>query len=758
MLHNRDLFIQAPECYSRNLDIIEESILTYAHFFHLKSGNPMDVCVDYIRKKTSAGEKFELKPITLMGLQQDENGDRVVAHINFHKFITSTKRNRHILTPNVALYYHPDVKQSPLVKYIKGKKKKRKAVKRAGQIAEQLGDYEEFAINNNLEYAIKILTNSLSGAHASKYNPLWNESAHSTLTSISRVFVSYSNASTERFLMGNRHYWSKDVVLENILTITRNTDYVALKQIVDKYNLHIPTADEVMEMIERSTTFYWYSQQQLLDIRLLVSKLNKLQRVSFLYTGDFYSLYTLNDSFVREFLDDLMSVSNVIDNYPDANLDDIVAGTNTGIASLACIYCMEFLKGSMVSKVKVESPENYRVYVNTILHIELTLLKYEDLLVTFYRTENLPSSIFSFPSSIRRAVIGSDTDSVMYTVQQQVIWKYGRLELGPDTPKFSNTISFLNNVVVDHCLVVIGKQMGVADSELLTLRMKNEFEFYVYMRANRAKHYATLMTSKEGLVFSKPRSEIKGVGLKDSKIPKFVMSSLDDELVKIMTLLSNDGTIEAFPVMQRIANFEHLIYQSLLKGDITYLVGININTKEGYKNPMSSNYLHYKLWTEVFAPIFGNISEPPYRAVKVSTVVGKKKLFAEWLATAEKHIAEPLMAWMADNNKDCFKQILLPLEIVAGGVPKEFLSMLDLRSTVADISAGYYIVLEMMGFYFDNVHNTQLVSDRMPYREEFGLPGGRTIESIIGSSMEVDDDEEDAFAEFTEVEEPEEED
>jgi hypothetical protein len=741
LTHNRDLFIQDPSCYTRNLEIVEEAIQTAAHFLNLKTEKPLEECLAYMRATTAEGGKRELKPISVKGLRQADNGDRVKSSIKIDKLLRIIKRNNHILSPNMAVYMSPKVKRSPIVIYIRTKMAKRKVVKKKGQEAEQLNDFEMFAACNNEEYAIKLLLNSISGAHASPYNPLWNESAHSTLTSMARVNVSYPNASTERFLMGNRHYWSKDVVLENILTITRNTDYANLETVIAKYYIHIPSVDEVMVMIKRATDLYWTSKRDLNAIQDLVEKLSPIQRTAYLYTGDFYSLYQLNESLVRNMFEDLLNVQSYIDETAsDEYLDKIVYGVNSGIGSLACVYCEKFFRGSTLSKVKSGSRENYVEYANTILHIEFTLLNYSDLLTTLYRTNNLPSSIFRFPSSIRRAVIGSDTDSVMYTVQQQVIWYYGKIMFGPKISMFSNTMSFLNNMVIDHCLAVTAKQMGVDDDDLFTLRMKNEFEFIVYAKANRAKHYGTLMTMKEGIVFKEPKSEIKGVGLKDSKIPKYVMKSLEEELVRVMIELVENENISIFPVMQKIANLEHLVHQSLLRGEITYMVGVNINSEDGYKKPDSSNYLHYKLWRDVFAKKFGTVSEPPYRAIKVSTIVKSPSQFKLWADSINEDISAPLILWMTENNKKGFTQILLPLEIVSSGLPKEFMSLINMRATVASISKGYYILLETLGMYFGNKHNTQLVSDKLPYRPEYGLPGGELDLTLNSMENEEEDD------------------
>lgn len=731
LLHQRDLFIQKPDKYFRTLDVVDEATKTAALYLHLKSGKPLVDCENFITRKIQAGGDHELTPVLLKGLSQDENNDRKKSSIRLDKLLSAVKRNHSVLSPNMAVYVSVKVRRSPIAIYIRAKMASRKVVKRKGQEAEQLGDFEVFSACNNEEYAIKLLLNSISGGHASPYNPLFNESAHSTLTSTARVHVSYPNATTERFLMGNRHYWSKDVVIENILTIVRNTEYDKLAFIIEKYNLHIPTVDEVMSMIKRCTDFYWVNVRNTKSIFDLIKSLSNIQRVAYLYTGDFYSLYGYNGDLVSKLFDDFLDIQYCLESEELSYLEEIVSGANSGIASLASIYSMDFLKGTTVSKIKETSFNLYKTYANTTLHIELTLLKYKDLLVTLYRTVNVPSSIHNFPTSIRRAVVGSDTDSVMYTVQQQVIWRYGKLVFKSDVSKFTNTVALLNNAVIDHTLVVLAKQMGVDDEDLYTLRMKNEYEFLVYLKANRAKHYATLMSSKEGLTFKEPKSEIRGVGLKDSKIAKEVMKALEKELVLIMSELMAEGSIRIFPIMQRIANLEHLTYQSLLEGKISYLVGININAEEGYKNPGSSNYLHYDLWCNVFAEKFGRISEPPYRAVKISTIVDSKAKFKKWVETVSEDISIPLLKWMAEKGKDKFTQILLPLEIVSDGIPEDFRSLMDMRLTIAAVSAGHYIILEMLGFYFNNDHNTQLVSDRLPYRPEYGLPGETKVLEII---------------------------
>jgi len=715
-----DVFLLDKSEYKRDLDIVGNARKLSASYLHLKTGKPLQDCEDFVLKQTSEGGLFALKPVLMHVLKRQPNQDRVKGQVTFDKLIENVTKTESILSPNLIVYDNPKVNKSITGNYIDGKTKARKVIKKRGIEAQQQGLDDIFAICNNAEYSIKLFINSISGAHCSPYNPLFNKTAHSTLTSTCRIMVSYSNSSSECFISGNRHYWSKKVVIENILSIINNTDYDQLHEVITKYDMVIPTVIDVVNLINRCTKFYWINREHQKDIYDLVSKLSGYQRAAFVYTGDLYHIAKFNDSLVRNLLAEIIVRP---EEYP-IDADDVIKNADEMVAALVGIFCSDLIRGDKISDLKGRGNKDYETYARTIDYVTKTIIKYKDFFRTFFITNNAPPSIYEFPSSIRRNVVGSDTDSTMFTVQDWVEWYFGKLSFGFEVNNITNLICYFNAQVIGHMMALASKQMGVTEDELFTLQMKNEYAFAIYMRANRAKHYATMITSREGVVYKKPKIDIKGVGLKDSKIPKNIMNKLEGAIEIAMDGLMSGQGIDIYPLMQKIANLEHVITRSLEEGKIEYLSTVNISGIGSYKKPMSSKYMHYDLWEKVFSNKYGQIALPPYRAVKITTKIDNKREFINWVDSLDVVISTPLKEWMAVNNKTGLGgNLLLPYELFEGGLPKDFVNTINIRSIVSELVAGFYIVLEMTGMYVKNKNSTMLLHDDIPYREEFGLPG-----------------------------------
>jgi len=746
MAYRNNIFLREPTKYTRDLDVLKNANYLAANYLHLNTGKPFNECLEYIIEHENKNGDIATKSKQLNVLKRQPNGDRAKAIISFDSVLKNSEKTKAIIMPNMVLYDHPDTNMSCISKYLDDKLKKRKVIKKTGLIAQQNGDMVTFSYCTNEEYAIKVYVNSTSGAHGSPHNSLYNKTAHSSLTSATRTMVSYANASTEKFISGNRHYWSKDVVIENILSIITFTDYLLLYSLVDKYNLYTPTIEDVITLIKRSTKFYWHNDTWDNDILNLVSKLNDYQRVTFVYTNDLYHLRKFNPDLVKTIIDDFITLDQDI---VIKDSETVIKSANGGIISLAGILCVDILAGKTIDKVKEESIDNYNQYALTVAHIENTGKKYFDLIQGFMITDNIPSSVYMFPNSIRRSVVGSDTDSCMFTVQEWVEWYYGKLVFGNDVNKVTNLLCYLNNQVIASILAVMSKQIGIADNNLFKLEMKNEYSFPIYMRANRTKHYATQMSAREGNVYKVPKIEIKGVALKDSKVPKGIMEGLEKEIEIIMQEIVSGNKVSIYRFMQRMANLEHLILKSLDNGEIDFLSSIMISPKAAYKLPMSSNYMHYDLWEKVLQHKYGVIAAPPYRAVKVSTTLLKPKLVIDWIKSLDPKIHELFSDWLSqfsevketneididdddefeddkilfENPKKALKMLLLPYDLFENGLPKEFIPIINKKLIVSELMAGFYIILEICGFYIKNKKNTRLVSDDIPYVHEAGLPG-----------------------------------
>lgn len=704
-------FVRPPEGYQRDLNVLEHAIIDSATYLHLETGKDFDTCVSFVRKEISAEGTFPLKPKEMKITFRQPNGDRIGSKMDFDRFLKGVISANHILTPNMVVYTNPRINKSFIAEFIDNKMAERSVVKKRQHKAKQEGNTNLFTFCINRQNTIKLLLNSTSGAHASPHNPLYNKTAHSSLTSTCRIATSYSNANTERLLSGNRHYWNANVALANIISVTRHSDYDKIQAVVNKYNLVIPTPEQTAEVVFRSTKYYWQDEHAKQRIISLITKLNDLQRAAFVYSGDLHHVAKYNENFVRGFIGRLIT-------RPSEKVDDpgsVVSRAGDDVIALCGILCADILAGTTPRDLADKNPEGYQIYAATINHVETIFAEYQDFIEAFLATDNLPPSIYAFPSSIRHCVVGSDTDSTMFTTQDWVEWYFGKLCFGPEADALSNALIFINSQMVAHCLAQASRQMGIVDENLYRLKMKNEFAFPIYMRANRAKHYATIISACEGNVYAEPEIEIKGVALKDSKNPPKLMKALEDDLHNVMLDIMAGKGVSSMELKQRMANREHEVFQSFYSGSIEYLSKVFIKERDAYKKPESSNYLHYMLWQEVFAPKYGEVAEPPYVAVKVGISLPNNTAMDAWLSKIDVTVAERLRAFMEKTGRKSFTQFLLPLELVEKGIPAELAQIVDARRLVSEMFLGNYILLEMLGFYYRNKHNTRLLSDEVPY-------------------------------------------
>lgn len=702
-----NVFIKEPTEYYRNLNVKGTAIDNLALYLSKSTGDTVAQCMVFLERELDV-----LTPVKIKGLSRLPNQDRVKDIVTIDKLLDNVDKGKSILSFNMVVYDNPNTNLSCTAEYVINKKAARKKIKHIGFQGEADGDLELSAFCSNSEAGIKLLINSLSGAHVSPHNPHFNKTAHSALTSLCRVATNYSNAGTERLITGNRHYWSAEIALANIISICKNTDLVEFEEFLIEYNLHIPTVDEVIKLVGRCTKFYWRDKVGTEDISTLIRTLSPVERAAFMYVGDLYHIGKYNRIFLTKLLDILLDTPPVTILDPDS----IVKNAKPDTIALVGIFCSEMLAGGSVKSLRETNVDGYKKYADTIRHVEGTFLKYRTFVKNILITDNSPPTVFNFPSSIRRCVVGGDTDSTMFSVQTWIEWYFGDLVFTPKANKVANIFIFINAQVITHMLACMSKQLGVNDDKLFDFKMKNEFLFPVYMRANRAKHYATLITAREGNVYKVPKLEIKGVGLKDSKIPDKIIDGSHRLIEDSLSTILAGNKIKIHDVMQIIANNEHDILASIKAGKSDFLSYMTIKEEDAYTNPMSSNYMHYDLWVNVFADTLGAISPPPYRVIKLSTKLDTRNTTSKWIKSLPSDIQMKLLAWMELNEKERFGMILLPYELFEGSIPSMFIETIDERKLVAELMQSAYIYLEMCGFYFKNRYNTNMLSDSIIHR------------------------------------------
>lgn len=752
-------FILDIKEYKKDVDLVKHYVDQASFFLSINTNTDIEQCKEFVKNQLKPGGKFEFKDPRITYTFRENFEDRVKVEGGLLEYINESLKNEDIIAPTLTTYVNPSVRESLLVSYVDGniksrglaKKKmfnatmeKEKYTKRI-KLLEQTNQLEfleeakqneeransEAIIQNTVQTNNKLSNNSLSGAHVSTSTPVANKTAHSSLTSGCRVTSSYGNANNEKFVAGNRHYFSYDTVIGNITSIISNTDYELLGDVVNKFNLTIPTVEDTFECIEYSTSLYFRDRSFMEGILKYVEKLNPLQRAAFVYTGDFYHLRKHNDTLVRELLNRLSSKELVKIEDPVS----VFKASSDSVNQLAVQICDKEMKGVKIhdvfavkeddegnkildehGKTILLDPKKALLIASVISNIYKTLNEYSLLIKGLWATKNFPSSVGSFPSSIRRVVLISDTDSTIFTVQEWVKWFFGELEYNSNSLAISAVMVFLTSETITHLLAQMSANIGVEEKRLFQIQMKNEFRFDVFVPTPITKHYYALIGCREGNLFSEFKSEIKGVHLRSSNAPVEIIERAHKMMKdSIMMSVINNKSIPLDDVLKEVADIEREVIESVKKGKYEYLRLSQIKNSEAYALDQNrSPYQHFLLWNEVFGPKYGVIDNPPYTAIKVATVLNTRRKMQSWIDDIkDRELANRMMNWLEKNDKKSgMGTFHVPDQILsATGFPEEIYDAIDIRRIVVDATGVFYHVLETLGVYVLEKTRSRLFHD-----------------------------------------------
>lgn len=710
MINPKNPFVLKEECYKRDFIPTNHYVDQSAEFLHLRTGKDLATCKAYVRKALVSKRFPSVKDPVVSFLHRQENGDREPAQMPLTKYLKEVMQNKEILAPTLTTYISSDIYESVLAKYIVGNIAKRSKAKKAMFAAEALGDLVEHFFQDLVQRNTKLSNNSISGAHASASTPLYNQTNHSTLTSNCRMTSGYGNANNEKMLSGNRHYWKPEIVINNIISIIQNTDYAKWAQVIQKYNLMIPTVEHVMACIAYSTDLYWHSPVRMQEINDLVNCLNPMQRMTFMYTGDLYHICKYNDTFMREFIGSLSAKTFGQAENPEVAIHQYPED----YINLAHQICSTEMRGRGKDYKKMKDTPEMQTVLATTAHVHSVVHQYADFIEVVLVSNNVPASVPYFPSSIRRSAITSDTDSTIFTVQEWVIWFIGSLKFNEVSTAVASTMIFLASQAIVHVLARMSVNVGVSRKNMWLIAMKNEFFFPVFVPTNVSKHYFALRSCQEGNVKKEIETEIKGVHLKSSNAPKEINQKTEDLMLEIMHTVMRGEKISLAKLFKQVADTERSILAAIRDGNAQYCRRGEIKGPESYSQPKEqSNYRHHTFWQECFAEKYGQQEAPPYAVVKMSGGLKSATATKEWLEKIDPVTAERVRAYLLKTGRDKIGSFMIPKQVVdVNGVPEEILLAVNSRKMVADLIKPQYLVLETLGYYGLNSKITTLLSDR----------------------------------------------
>lgn len=704
-------FLRETEDYKRNLNVLGTYVDDNAFYLHKRTGQPLERCKEFVVREISSNGTLPVTDPDCAVLTKHTPGNREAETIPYSQYLKDIVQNDRTISPAGIVYINKDEKPSVLSDFIDVNIQKRSVSKDEMFVFQQNNDHFMTNFKDNEQTSFKISNNSLSGAQASGGTMVFNPTAHPSLTSTCRIGTSYGNAITEKYLFGNRHYWSVEIARANIVSLLTSIDREQFDTCMKHYGIHYPTAEETYETVIYSVDLYVDNPVEKEDLRHFIATLSPLERSIVTYTQDLYHLSKYNDVLVRTFLGKLSQKKTDPVEDPDSHINAL----DSDLRVLASLLCEDELSGKTIVRLKEEDPSGYMTLAATAKGIMETLAEYDLLIKSFWGVNTCPSSIAHIRDSLRRGVITSDTDSTIFTNQAWTEWYVGKLDFSAKSKAISYAVTYLDTQLIAHMLAMASAGMGVRDRELYDFSMKNEFVFPVFVLTSMAKHYFAYVSAREGNVFEELDTEIKGVYLKDSNAPVHVMQDFHGTLEWVMSSIMETGSVSVQEVLQHVSFIEKEVENSVRKGDTFYLKNSQIKDPGTYANPMVSPYAQHLMWEAVFAPKYGSAGEPPYAAAQASIDFTNKTKIMEWVTSLEdRALGERMVKWMGENKKSAMRNLLVPRSIVeVSGMPEEVIRAMDIRKLIYMTTKQYYLLLESLGLYMINDNLTRLVSDNV---------------------------------------------
>jgi hypothetical protein len=703
-------FTKPNDQYVRDTKPIRSAIEQQAFYLSRMKGITIDAARDFILTQMKPGGRLEFKDPKVTYMHRENYEDRVLKETSMTGYLKDVMENNESMSPTFTSYCSPDVKQSLLALNTMEKIKDRDRIKGEMFDAKNAGDkvtemFKDLGQNN-----AKLRNNSLSGASLSASTCLFNPTSHSTLTTNCRNTTAYGNANNEKFIEGNRHYFDVEVILNNLVSISVISDMEKVERAMKMHELYYPSKEDVLECIDYSRELYFRSNRYMGPVYDFVEKMKPLERAAFVYTGDLYHLHKYNPELVTKFLLDMTKVPT----EPLENPDVVMKGVDGDMINLARQICRSFSVGKKPKEIRAHSEHEYCLLAQSVNTINEALLSVIGIHDAFWMSDNMPASAGNFPFSLRRSVLGGDTDSTLFTVQEWVRRIYGRIGFTDEMECLSDAVIYLTAQTVQHLLAKMSANYGVHPDRVKDIQMKNEYKFKIFTTTSMAKHYFAMKTAQEGNVFRSPALELKGANLISAATPGDVVKSVKTMIMDFMIAVTEEKDIYLDDILDTISEKEKAIFNTVKSGQTDFFRTTDLKVAKAYKNqdPDKNPYWYHTFWNATFGKVYGKVDEPPYRAMKIAMEVRNQTDFNDWLEKLDAQLADDIRAELKRVGKKMFTTLYVPQLIVQlKGIPQEMLEASNARKIVKDSCSAYYHFIESLGLFMVNSKNTRMVYD-----------------------------------------------
>jgi hypothetical protein len=253
-----------------------------------------------------------------------------------------------------------------------------------------------------------------------------------------------------------------------------------------------------------------------------------------------------------------------------------------------------------------------------------------------------------------------------------------------------NLIAHVLGNMIDNTLNYYVKSCNVEDDAPGETAMKNEFMFENLLTTEAKKHYLATIRLQEGKYFRKAKREIKGL---DFNKPSYASPYARDFNTSLVfdTIFNPDG-VDVSKVINRVAEFEDEIHDSILSGEFRFVKVNKIKKGEDYAD--ASRIGQYKaayVWNKLYPD---KEIEFPGRAYILKAKLDKKTRFADLSATNPEMFKR--LSDLFDNDKMVktgITSIAIPLDCEVPEWLKAYINLDDI--IVSNIKLSFPVMTSL---------------------------------------------------------------
>lgn len=700
-MSERSIFLKPVDWYKRNIHPIKNYVDMMSFYYSKMKNCSYETAKEHISQVVKSNYRGK----NTIYFERQENQDNQVQQDSLLNYINTIITGNKILVPSFTAYLSKDEKVSLISKYTENNVIRRSKSKKMAQEAKMRKDEIMYINKNNEQSNMKVYNNSLSGAFTQETCMLFNKTAHSTLTTVTRTTSSIANVNNERFIAGNRYYDSAVTVLNNCIFLARHTNEELLEAVLTKYNLYRPTVEDCVNVLRYSSDLYWRDTTSYENkIIPFLQTLSDAQRASICYSGDFYHLRKYNPDFILNLLKDISQRVEAQEPIPEA-ANKLYTLNEDLINYTTQLFFYEF-KGLGKKYEEIKDQRLVSSLYLTSLRVMERLKNYQDFIDAFLVNECMPNNNNKIRLMRRRAVVLSDTDSTCFSVDNWVKWvNNGEVKFDQASINIAASVAYICTQLIPHWLATFSANMNVSRDDLFLISMKNEFLWFLHAPAQVSKHYCALTMMQEGNIFHEPELEIKGVHFINSAINPKITSDFKDFAKNNFLKLIEKSSLQASEIIKKCIELECNIKDAiLLNRETTYFKKSRILEKSAYAlDEDKSPYQRHTFWNMIFSHKYGTLSEPPYNVIKIPTKISTKTDFINWInSIQDEQIKKNLLNYATQTGKFKLETFYVNAEYAkANFIPEEIKSIIDIEKIILELTSPYRLYLETLGFILD---------------------------------------------------------